>query len=66
MTWTVPLNKKLQIFWDFNIIGNVWDNVSTDLNKIYSTSLVVLRHLMWKSYILYVKILYYSVHTILC
>ncbi len=35
-----------------NIVGNIWDNLSTQLNKIYNKDTVVFRYLIWKYYIL--------------
>jgi len=32
---------KLLISLDLNIVGNIWDNVSTQFNKIYNIVLVV-------------------------
>ena len=35
---------KLIIFLSLNIDGNIWDNVSTQLNKIYNIGLVIFRN----------------------
>jgi len=39
-TWSVSW-LKLLISLDLNILGNIWDNASTQVNKIYNTVLVV-------------------------
>lgn len=43
MELTISLNK-IQISLGLNIVGNIWENVSTQLNKIHNKGLVVFRH----------------------
>jgi len=46
VTWTWSVSwLKLLIFLDLNSLGNIWDNVSTQVNKIYNIVLVVFGYL---------------------
>ena len=40
MKHTITLNE-MNDFFGLNIVGNIWDNVSTSLNKICNQGLVV-------------------------
>ncbi len=51
MTRDEPL-FKIAISLDLNIIRNIWDNVSTQVSKIYNTVLVVFGYFNKKNYIL--------------
>lgn len=48
MKRTITLNKT-QISLSLNLVGNICDNASTQLNKIYDKGLI--KHLIWKCYI---------------
>ena len=50
-TPTITLNK-LQTFLGLSMIGNIWDNVSTQLNKIYNVGVAFLA-IIRKCYIKY-------------
>ncbi len=32
------------LLWSFNIVENIWDSGSMQLNKIYNTDMVILRY----------------------
>lgn len=45
--------KKLQISLLLNIVGNIWDNVSAQLNKVYNIGPVIFRHFNVEMLLLY-------------